>query len=229
MQTLFIAGTDTEIGKTTIACQLINTFNANGLSTLGLKPIASGCEKTPEGWVNADAKALQTVSALSVDYKQVNPFSYEPPIAPHIAAERAKRPITVDALLDWYQGLPSCDLRLIEGCGGWLVPINHKQTLADFVIAAGIPVILVVGMRLGCLNHAMLTVEVLRRQGVTLLGWVANCLDADMPFFEDNMAYLKQAISAPLLACNYSAQENVCLDMTTSANLLNLRPAHLEA
>lgn len=202
---IFIAGTDTGIGKTTITCQLLTRLKQLGISSVGLKPIASGCEQSPNGLVSEDALSLIRASAFQAPYDIVNPFRFEAAIAPHIAAVQANQPLGLEQLLTWYEQTDLCDIQLIEGCGGWLVPLNSQQSMADFVKAAELPVILVVGMRLGCLNHALLTVNVMRQQGVRLLGWVANCLEADMPVLEDNIQTLKQAIPAPMLARNNTA------------------------
>jgi dethiobiotin synthetase len=200
----FVAGTDTSIGKTTVAVQLLRHYNKLNYSTVGLKPVASGCEKTPAGLRNEDALLLQDAASIKLPYEQVNPITFEPPIAPHIAAQLAGEPLSVKRLTAACQhGLDRlADVTIIEGAGGWLVPLNQKENISDFVSHHQFPTILVVGMRLGCLNHALLTVESIKASGVPLAGWIANHIDPDMEAQKDNLETLKQRIDAPLWATN---------------------------
>ncbi|ACE86043.1 dethiobiotin synthase [Cellvibrio japonicus] len=196
----FITGTDTDAGKTLVATGLLAAARLRGLSTLGLKPVAAGCTRTEQGLRNSDALALQAQSTLPVVYEQVNPVALEAAIAPHIAALQEKRSLSADRLAGFCRSsLRQADFTLVEGAGGWRVPLNPSETLANLAQLLRLPVVLVVGMRLGCINHALLTVEAIRNDGLPLVGWVANVLDADMPVLEENIASLAQRIPAPCL------------------------------
>jgi dethiobiotin synthetase len=196
----FIAGTDTDVGKTLVAAGLLIAAKNSGLTTVALKPVAAGCEKTAAGLRNADALLLQSVITESLVYEQINPIALEAAIAPHIAAQQEKRSLSADRLAGFCRGsLNQAQLTLIEGAGGWRVPLNPSETLADLAKILRLPVILVVGVRLGCINHALLTVEAIRNDGLPLVGWVANCVDADMPVLEENIQSLAARIPAPCL------------------------------
>lgn len=198
----FVAGTDTDVGKTAIAAGLVAAANLQGLRTVGMKPIAAGCELTADGLRNEDALLLQSTMTQKMPYEQVNPVAFAEPIAPHIAAEKVSRQVTARQLVGFARGfmMQPADFRIIEGAGGWRVPLNHRETLADCVRELNIPVILVVGMKLGCLNHALLTAETIIRDGLPLAGWVANSLDATpMPYFEENIISLENRLAAPCL------------------------------
>jgi len=201
-QTYFITGTDTDVGKTLCCAALLQAAQQQGLSTLAYKPIAAGCDATQAGLRNEDALILQKNSTLKVDYALVNPIAYQDPIAPHIAATLEERPIELGAATTGLQQLQSLstDLLIVEGAGGWHLPINNKQLLSQWVIEQKLPVILVVGMKLGCLNHAMLTYQALISDGVPVVGWMANQLATEMPFYQQNLDWLKQKIAAPLIA-----------------------------
>lgn len=197
----FITGTDTDVGKTFIAASMLIAAKARGLSTAALKPVAAGCEKTLEGLRNADAVLLQSVITQKLYYEQINPIALEAAIAPHIAAQQEKRSMSADRLAGFCRGvLNSADFTLVEGAGGWRVPINPAETLADLAKALRLPIILVVGVRLGCINHALLTVEAIRNDGLSLAGWIANCIDADMLALQENIQSLATRIPAPCLA-----------------------------
>lgn len=196
----FITGTDTGVGKTLIAAGLLIAAKNRGLTSAALKPVAAGCEKTEAGLRNEDALVLQSVITQDLAYEQINPIALEPAIAPHIAAQQAKRILSVDRLSGFCRGvLNSADITLVEGAGGWRVPLNPAETLADLARALQLPVILVVGIRLGCINHALLTVEAIARDGLPLAGWVANCVELDMLCREENITSLAQRIGAPCL------------------------------
>ena len=196
----FIAGTDTDVGKTLIAAGLLVAAKKGGLSTAALKPVAAGCVQTEAGLRNADALLLQSVITEPLMYEQVNPIALAAAIAPHIAAQQEKRSLSVSRLVGLSRGvLHSAQFTLVEGAGGWRVPINPRETLADVARELNLPIILVVGMRLGCINHAFLTVEAIQRDGLQLAGWVANTLDADMPVLQENIETLQQRIQAPCL------------------------------
>jgi dethiobiotin synthetase len=196
----FITGTDTDVGKTLIATGLLAAARAQGLSTAGLKPVAAGCEKTDAGLRNSDALLLQSVTSIALAYEQINPVAFLPAIAPHIAAQLEKRILSADRLAGFCRSsLNQADLTLIEGAGGWKVPLNARETMADLARILRLPVILVVGVRLGCINHALLTAEAIRFDGLPLAGWVANCVAAEMPAQTENIESLQQRIPAPCL------------------------------
>src|SRR5690606_27505056 len=187
----FITGTDTGVGKTLITAGLLLAAKSRGLSTAALKPVAAGCEVTEAGLRNEDALLLQSVITQDLAYEQINPIALQPAIAPHIAAQQAKRILSVDRLSGFCRGvLNSADVTLVEGAGGWRVPLNPAETLADLARVLQLPVILVVGIRLGCINHALLTVEAIARDGLQLVGWVANLIDPEMSNQQENIARL---------------------------------------
>ncbi len=197
----FVAGTDTEIGKTTIACGLLEAGNQRGWRTLALKPVAAGAEPSEDGPRNDDAVALMQSASVKLSYEQINPVLFEPPIAPHIAAQQVGKRLTVSQLTGYCRGslMTPSDLALVEGAGGWRVPLSGRETLAGLAVELQLPVILVVGMKLGCLNHALLTAEAIRRDGLQLAGWVANTVDSNMSCFEENVETLRQLLPAPCL------------------------------
>ncbi len=197
----FVAGTDTEIGKTTVACGLLAAANQLGLRTLALKPLAAGADNIAGELRNEDALALMDSASVKLAYEQVNPVLFDPPIAPHIAAQQAGKRITVSQLAGYCRGalMTSSDFALVEGAGGWRVPLSGRETLAGLAVELQLPVILVVGMKLGCLNHALLTAEAIQRDGLPLAGWVANTVDPQMACFDDNIATLKHFLPAPCL------------------------------
>lgn len=190
----FLTGTDTDAGKTLVSQLLLYRAKAQGLTCFGLKPVAAGCELIDGQLSNSDARLLRQASSPSHHYAMHNPITLEAAIAPHIAARQVGQELTVDGLLDACQdGLSlATDVTLVEGAGGWLVPLNRQQTLADFAKAINAPVILVVGMKLGCLNHAMLTAEVIKSSGLQLAGWVANQIDPNMLSASENLYDLTQ-------------------------------------
>lgn len=197
----FVAGTDTDAGKTRVSAGLLHCVNQRGLASVGLKPIAAGCEPSPDGLRNSDALILQQTANVALAYESVNPIALEPAIAPHIAAEQLGRRLSADRVAGLCRGvmMERYDVLLIEGAGGWRVPLNERETYAHVAKALQTPVILVVGMKLGCINHALLTVEAIARDGLPLAGWVANRIDPDMACYDENVATLKRFIGAPLL------------------------------
>lgn len=200
-ETYFITGTDTGVGKTFISLQLLRHFKKHGLSTLALKPIASGCEETPQGLRNEDALALQAAASIKLAYHQINPFAFLPPIAPHIAANQVGVNLSVATLTQTLTPIlqTPADIKLIEGAGGWLLPLNKTETLADYIETLNIKIILVVKMQLGCLNHALLTAKNITDRGLTLAGWVANTIAEPMPYLENNIETLSEHFKiAPL-------------------------------
>ncbi|WDY57666.1 dethiobiotin synthase [Pseudomonas sp. PSKL.D1] len=200
-QAYFIAGTDTDVGKTTIAAGLLHAARLQGLSTLGAKPVASGCTVTPKGLRNSDAQALIDQSSLQLAYEEVNPYAFEPAIAPHVAAREAGVALEVPALLKAMRHVldQGADFTLIEGAGGWRVPLSNHANLSDLAIALKLPVILVVGVRLGCINHALLSAEAIARDGLQLAGWVANIVEPRTSRLEENLASLAERLPAPCL------------------------------
>ena len=197
----FVTGTDTDVGKTIIAAGLLAAANAKGFSTAAIKPVAAGCERTPEGLRNADALLLQRTMSLQLPYEQINPIAFEPPIAPHIAAQQVGIKLSESRLAGICRGvlLQRADLTLIEGAGGWRVPLSERELLSRLPAELGVPVIMVVGMRLGCINHALLTAEAIARDGRQLAGWVANRCVPAMSCYDENVATLKQFLRAPCL------------------------------
>ena len=197
----FVTGTDTEIGKTFVAAALLTLARDRGLRCAALKPIAAGCVRSDDGFVNDDALQLMTASDTDLDYRTVNPVALGPPIAPHIAARQAG--ITLDAgelaahCLDALRD--GIDFAIVEGAGGWLVPLNERETLADVCVGIGARPVLVVGMKLGCLNHALLTAAAIGETGARLAGWVANCPTPGMSAFDENVATLRARLAAPCL------------------------------
>lgn len=193
----FVTGTDTDVGKTAIACGIVHRYVETGRQVAVMKPVASGCEVTPQGLRNADAQALIAATRRTMDYALVNPFAYEPPIAPHLAADQAGRPIRRDVIRDAFSRLSEdADALIVEGVGGFRVPLGDFDT-ADLAIDFGLPVVLVVGLRLGCLNHALLTAEAIAARGLRFAGWVGNRIDPEMAFPEENIATLQQHLDAP--------------------------------
>jgi dethiobiotin synthetase len=197
----FVAGTDTNVGKTLISVGLLLVAKRQGLRTAALKPVAAGCEKTEAGLRNEDALMLQSVMTEPLTYEQINPIALSSAIAPHIAAQQERRMLSADRIAGFCRGsLTQADFTLVEGAGGWRVPLNPRETMADLAQVLQLPVILVVGVRLGCISHALLTVEAIRNDGLPLAGWVANCVDADMPVLQENIESLAARIPAPCLA-----------------------------
>ncbi|MBX8598881.1 dethiobiotin synthase [Pseudomonas cichorii] len=197
----FITGTDTDAGKTTVAAGLLHAARLAGLSTAAGKPVASGSVITPQGLRNSDALALLTECSLELGYDDVNPYTFEPAIAPHLAAREAGVSLTVNALLQPMRRLleRNADFTLIEGAGGWRVPLADQSNLSDLAMGLGLPVILVVGVRLGCINHALLTAEAIAQDGLQLAGWVANIIDPKTSRLEENLATLSERLPAPCI------------------------------
>ncbi len=197
---LFVTGTDTGVGKTLAGCVLLHRLRARGLRALGMKPVAAGVEPTPDGPANADVVALRAASSWPAPLKQVNPYCFEPPVAPHLAAAQAGVRIEIEPIRQAFEALrASADAIVVEGVGGFLVPLNEREDAGHLAAALALPVVLVVGMRLGCLNHALLTQQAVASRGLRLAGWIANSIDPQMARFEDNLQALRERIDAPLL------------------------------
>lgn len=196
-RTLFVTGTDTGVGKTTVACALIRQAREQGIRVCGWKPIATGCEPTAAGLRNADALALQQAAGTDEPYELLNPCAYGPAVAPHLAAAQAGRPIRIAGLEAAHRALAErYELIVAEGAGGWRVPLDEAWTLGAWVAEREWPALLVVGLRLGCLNHALMSAETIARD-TRLAGWVANTLPPAMALLEENLAALRQRLSAP--------------------------------
>jgi dethiobiotin synthetase len=198
MHSIFITATDTDAGKTFISTLLLRGFAHLEVPAIALKPIAAGVETDGK---NSDAKLLQQLSAVPLSYGEVNPVLFKAPVAPHLAAKGLDTPIDPGLLDAQLQNTANLDaqVRLIEGAGGWLLPLDNTMYLADWVLQHQLPVLLVVGMKLGCLNHAMLTARELQRSGANVLGWVANCVDPDMLLLQENITDLQQRLPWPCL------------------------------
>ena len=191
----FVTGTDTGIGKSLASATLLHALRARGLRAVGMKPLASGCERTPEGWRNEDALALQAASAPRPAYEDVNPFALPNPLAPELAAADAGIRVTLAPIEAAFARLCSqADAVVVEGVGGWAAPLATDLDQADLVRALGLPVVMVVGLRLGCLNHARLTARAIEADGLQLAGWIANDIDPAMARADDNFTLLKQRL-----------------------------------
>lgn len=199
--TYFVTGTDTGVGKTTVSCALLKVAEKQGLTTLALKPVAAGCEQTAEGWRNEDALALMQVMTEPLTYDEVNPLAFPLPLSPHLAAEKAGRRVSITQLAGFCRGSLSrrAGFALVEGAGGWRVPLNEREMLSALPKALNLPVVLVVGLRLGCINHATLSAEAILRDGLKLAGWVGNIVSPDMAALDENIATLKSLLPAPCL------------------------------
>jgi dethiobiotin synthetase len=198
---VYVTGTDTGVGKTLVATALVRALNRAGRRARGLKPVSSGATLAPGGLRNADALALQAEGHPPAAYELVNPWCFEPAIAPHLAAAEAGVPITLAALLDWYrEAISGCDWIVVEGAGGWRVPLHPEGFMSDLPEALGLPVLLVVGLRLGCLNHARLTFEAVRAAGLPFAGWVGNRIDAGYERPAENLATLERLLGCAPLA-----------------------------
>lgn len=197
----FVTGTDTGVGKTLVSCALLQAANMRGLRTLGLKPLAAGAELVDGLWCNEDALFLQESASLKLPYEQINPVLLKQAMAPHLAADNEGRRLSVDRLVGYCRGAlqHKADLCLVEGAGGWRVPLNMREHYSALPKELNLPVILVVGLRLGCLNHTLLTVEAVLRDGLQLAGWVANTVDPHMSAQDENIACLRGLLPFPYL------------------------------
>jgi len=197
---VFIAGTDTGIGKSLVAASLLRALQARGLRALGMKPVASGCALTPQGWRNDDAELLRTHGSGAPDYALINPFALPEAMAPHLAARHAGVEITVAPLVSAFAALSTMSqCVVVEGVGGWAVPLSDSLMQADVARALRLPVILVVGLRLGCISHALLSARAIAHDGRELLGWIGNQVDPAMLCVDENLATLRERVAAPCL------------------------------
>jgi len=196
----FITGTDTGVGKTRIAAGMLRVLAAQGWSTAAYKPVATGCLPGGNGLRNEDALILQDAVTQPIDYERINPVALAPAIAPHLAAAEVSVALSADELAAGADRLPPADGLVIEGAGGWRVPLSGRETMADLALALRAPVVLVVGIRLGCLNHALLSAEAIERDGARFAGWVANIMEPEPERAEDQVASLEARLEAPLMA-----------------------------
>jgi len=205
----FVAGTDTGVGKTFASCALLEAAAKKSLSTMALKPLAAGCEQVDVGegklqWQNEDAQRLMKHASFQLPYVQVNPVVLKAAASPHIAAALENKTVTASRMQGICQGalMKRPDFAIVEGAGGWRVPISHRETMADLAKLLALKVILVVDLRLGCLNHAMLTADAIRRDGLQLAAWVGNRTSSEvMAYEQENIATLSSALGVPLLGC----------------------------
>jgi dethiobiotin synthetase len=213
----FVTGTDTGVGKTLVSSALLHAFATQGLRVVGMKPVAAGCDDDDH---NEDAKQLRAASNILASYGQINPYNFYHPIAPHIAARNVGIRIDFARILISFRELTSqADMVIVEGIGGFKVPLNETQDSAELAQQLELPVILVVGMRPGCLNHAILTADAIAAHKLKLAGWVANVLDADMSALRDHISALEQRLGAPLLGVvEYQASP----DARVAATQLNI-------
>lgn len=196
-QAYFLTGTDTEIGKTFVTCALLHKAQTQGLWAAGLKPVAAG---TDDAGLNEDVESIRAASNITLPLNLINPYCFKAAIAPHIAAAEENRTIDFQIIKESHrQAAQQLDFMIIEGAGGFRVPLGEDRDTADLAVDLALPVILVVGLRLGCINHALLSVEAITSRGLKLAGWVGNSIDPQMLKREENIATLRQAIHAPLL------------------------------
>lgn len=215
---VFIAGTDTSIGKTFVACALLHALRGAGLRVIGMKPVASGCERTADGLRNDDALALIHASNPQPDYATCNPFAFEPAIAPHLAAADATLEIKLASIEAAYAQLSSnADMVIVEGVGGWMVPLSQTLDEAAIPRTLKLPVILVVGLRLGCINHARLSARAIIDDGCDLLGWIGNIIDPAMQRIDANLETLRRVLPAPCLGV---LPHGITPDSSAAATLL---------
>ncbi|MBG6016978.1 dethiobiotin synthase [Proteus mirabilis] len=199
-KTWFLTGTDTEVGKTVVSSALLQCAARQGYQTAGYKPVASGSEWLPEGLRNGDALTLQQFSTVSLAYQQVNPYCFETPTSPHIVSQETNQAIDFQVMSKGLSYLQQrADWVLVEGAGGWFTPLSANQFFADWVIEEKLPVILTVGIKLGCINHALLTQQAILQSGLTLAGWVANEVEPAGQYQQQYLATLMAHIKAPLL------------------------------
>ncbi len=225
----FITGTDTDVGKTWISLALTEIFKQQNKNVGVMKPISAGCQQTEDGLRNDDASQLQKISNVTLDYQTINPYAFEPAIAPHIAAAETGTRIDLETIYQSYLKIAAqSDLVIVEGAGGWRVPLNDFQSISDLAKRLQLPVVLVVGMKLGCISHALLTVDAIRSTGLPLAGWVANEITPRMDALAANIATLKEQIDAPLLGhipylSNLDIQA-VAKQIKPPIETINLRP-----
>jgi len=222
----FVTGTDTGVGKTLAATALLHAFGARGLATAGMKPVASGAHATTEGLRNDDALALAAAASVTLPYDVVNPYCFEPAIAPHLAAAEAGVAVDLGTLImNYLQIVAQCDVAVVEGAGGWLAPLNEDAPFAAIPAVLSLDVILVVGLRLGCLNHALLTAEAIERYSSRAVGWIGSVMDPPMDRLEGNIATLQARLPMPCLGIVPRLDDPTAAG---AASFLDLTPLHVE-
>lgn len=198
---LFVTGTDTGIGKTYVSVGLLNAFRSHGMTAIGIKPVASGGFLKNDHLYSQDALDLIHASSTQIDYHHANPFVFEPAIAPHLAAQQVNRSLSLRHLIKKTQpgfNYP-CDIHVIEGVGGWFTPLNQHETMADFVSYFKMNTLLVVGMRLGCINHALLTFHAIKRSNLPFVGWIANCFEKNESTWNEEIDFLQNWLDIPYI------------------------------
>ncbi len=196
----FITGTDTDVGKTFVTVALMRYFKQQGNTVLGMKPVASGCVAGESGLRNADALLLQEHASKQIDYDVINPYAFVSPVSPHIAASESNQEVEMSVINENFQVLKEqAEIVLVEGVGGWLTPLSQSVDVADLAISFQLPVILVVAIRLGCINHARLSYAAIKASGMTCAGWIANCTEEGMLKQQENIETIAQKIQSPLL------------------------------
>ncbi|KER85828.1 dethiobiotin synthase [Xanthomonas arboricola] len=195
---LYVTGTDTGIGKTMASTALLHALRRHGHTAVGMKPVASGCEHTPQGWRNEDALALQAASAPQPDYATLNPYALPAPLAPELAAADVGVTLSLEPIAQAFAQLRAqAEVVVVEGVGGWAAPLSADLDQADLARALKLPVVLVVGIRLGCINHARLTAAAIAADGLDCIGWIANEVDPQMERIEENIGMLRQRLAMP--------------------------------
>ena len=225
-QAYFITGIDTGVGKTLVSCALLQAFTHQGFKAVGMKPVAAGCVESHAGSSCEDVENLLAAGNVDAPLEWVNPYALVPSVAPHIAAEQAGIEIELTRVVNAFKQLQElADVVVVEGVGGFAVPLNDHQDTADMAAMLGLPVILVVGMRLGCINHALLTAQAIRHKGLRLVAWVANRIDRDMSAFEENLAAIESRLAVPLLGVVPFQPDvtSVQLSSFVDLNILNSR------
>ena len=214
----FVTGTDTGVGKTVISAGLTRALVGRGLRVAVMKPVASGSDATPAGLRNSDALALMAAANVTAPYEVVNPYCFLPPVSPHIAAREARVAIDLALLRERFQSLAAAaDCVIVEGAGGWLAPIGDSAAMADLAAALGLPVLLVIGLRLGCLNHALLTRESLDARGAVFAGWIANAIEPCFERAAENLATLTSRLGKPLARVAFLGAGNGTADLSEAA------------
>lgn len=217
LKNIFITGTDTGVGKTAVTYLLVRSLVKQGYKVAAMKPVASGAQYIEGQWVNDDALALMQASNLDLSYELVNPYCFAAPVAPHIAAQQAKQHIDLDVIKQSFDLLNQlADIVIVEGVGGWYVPLSEQCDCTDLVRTLDLSVLLVVGMRLGCINHALLTAAAIAREKFGFIGWIANILNTDMPHLNLNINAIQSRLHQPLVA---TIPE---VDTLATASLINL-------
>jgi len=222
MAGIFITGTDTGIGKTHVTLSLIKSLQQQGLRVAGMKPVASGAELVNGELRNEDALLIQKTAGAEPPYDLINPYCFAPPVSPHLAARQAGVEIDLQHINECYQQLAAeSDMVIVEGVGGWLAPLSHQHTVADLAQQLKLPVVLVVGIRLGCLNHAALTYKEIKQSGLKILGWVANACDAETQNIDAQIEYLSERLGqAPLVKLGHT-ESPISTDVNNILDLLN--------